>query len=506
MIFAFDNTYARLPYRFHARVIPTAVARPTLLQVNEDLAHQLGLNPSELRNQEATDIFAGNRLPEGAEPLAMAYAGHQFGSFVPQLGDGRAILLGELVTPRGMRFDIQLKGAGRTPFSRAGDGRAWLGPVLREYLVSEAMHSLGISTTRGLAAVATGEPVYREHPLPGAILTRVAGSHVRVGTFEYFRARQDSAALKTLADYVIARHYPALAEAEQPYGELLEAVATRQADLIAAWMSVGFIHGVMNTDNTSIIGETIDYGPCAFMDSYDPTTVFSSIDYRGRYAYGNQARIAHWNLSSLALSFRPLLEQESDQAAARATAALDLFQTRFDQAWLSCFGRKLGITNARNEDRTLIKDFLDLLARHRADFTNSFSALCSAPEDGGEALGREVERRNPGEACANWLARWHQRLASDPRTNAERSQMMRQANPAVIPRNHRVEQALDAAVEGDMKPFERLLAVVRRPWMDGGTVRASDGGHDAGEDAEISAFYRAPPKPQEVVQYTFCGT
>ncbi|EIC23023.1 protein adenylyltransferase SelO [Thiorhodovibrio frisius] len=502
MIFAFDNSYARLPDRFHARVIPTAVAQPALLQVNEDFARQLGLNPSELHTQEATDIFAGNRLPEGAEPLAMAYAGHQFGSFVPQLGDGRAILLGERVTPDGVRVDIQLKGAGRTPFSRSGDGRACLGPVLREYLISEAMHAFGIPTTRGLAAVATGEPVYREHPLPGAILTRVASSHVRVGTFEYFRARQDSEALKTLADYVIARHFPALAETDQTYSGLLDAVATRQADLIAAWMSVGFIHGVMNTDNMSIVGETIDYGPCAFMDSYDPTTVFSSIDYRGRYAYGNQARIAHWNLSSLAMSLKPLLEQESDQAAARATAALDHFQARFDQAWLARFGCKLGLADAQSEDRALIKDFLDLLEQHQADFTNSFRALSSALEDGGDALAREVGQRDHGQACSPWLARWRERLAGDPLTDAERSQMMRQANPAVIPRNHRVEQALDAAEKGDMQPFERLLAVVREPWDDA----KNNTGDDARDYAEISAFYQAPPKPQEVVQYTFCGT
>jgi uncharacterized protein YdiU (UPF0061 family) len=494
MMFAFDNTYARLPERFFASVAPELVRQPVLLRLNDDLARYLGLEPSDLRTEEATAVFAGNNLPEGSEPLAMAYAGHQFGSFVPQLGDGRAILLGEVVAVDGTRCDIQLKGSGRTPFSRSGDGRAWMGPVLREYLIGEAMYGLGIPTTRGLAAVATGESVFRERPLPGAILTRVARSHVRVGTFEYFRARDDQDALETLADYVIARHYPALVGAEQPYGGLLDAIAARQGELIAAWMSIGFIHGVMNTDNMSIVGETIDYGPCAFMDGYDPTTVFSSIDYRGRYAYGNQARIAHWNLTSLAFSLTPLLELESTPAAAQTTAALDHFQASFDQAWLQRFGRKLGLPEPQAEDRALIQEFLTLLERQRADFTNSFRALCSAIEDEGEALGRELGAEIRSEidphAEGSWLARWRLRLGRDSLTDAERATIMRHANPAVIPRNHYVEQALDAATEGDLGPFERLLAAVEQPW----------------EDTEANAGYRTPPTPQEVVQYTFCGT
>jgi uncharacterized protein YdiU (UPF0061 family) len=497
MRFPFDNSYARLPERFYARVNPDPVRAPAPLIVNAELATRLGLDADELHSDAAVAIFAGNRLPEGAEPLAMAYAGHQFGGFVPQLGDGRAILLGEVVAPDGLRFDIQLKGSGRTPFSRSGDGRAWMGPVLREYLLGEAMHALDIPTTRGLAAVATGEPVFREQALPGAVLTRVARSHVRVGTFEYLRARQDHKGLKILADYVIERHYPALGSIAYPYSGLLGAVAERQAELIAAWMSIGFIHGVMNTDNMSIAGETIDYGPCAFMDAYDPTTVFSSIDYRGRYAYGNQARIAHWNLSSLALSLKPLLEQESDQAAARITAALEHYQQRFDQAWLGRFGRKLGLSHAREEDRALINAFLDLLLAHRADFTNSFRALCSASPE--QALSLEV----PLPACSAWLGRWRERLAEEQGSLAERARMMRQANPAVIARNHRVEQALDAAVEGNLAPFNRLLAVLRTPADDHHPEmpeEVADGMPDGITD------YRLPPRPQEVVQYTFCGT
>lgn len=505
MTIAFDNTYARLPERFFAKVRPEPVSQPVLLRLNDGLARQLGLDPDELRTPNAVALFAGNRLPEGAEPLAMAYAGHQFGSFVPQLGDGRAILLGELVTVDGARFDIQLKGSGRTPFSRSGDGRAWMGPVLREYLIGEAMHALGIPTTRALAAVTTGEPVFRERPLPGAILTRVARGHVRVGTFEYFRARQDHQALKTLADYVIARHYPEIADTDQPYGALLQAVAERQAELVAAWMSVGFIHGVMNTDNMSIAGETIDYGPCAFMDNYDPTTVFSSIDYCGRYAFGNQARIAHWNLASLGMSLTPLLEQESPRPAARTTAALDHFQQCFDRAWLRRFGRKLGLSAPEAEDRALVQEFLHLLERRRADFTNSFRALCTIPQ--GESPGSQAGRETswdpswglgaatapdspPDQDADSWVARWRERLARDPLTDAERARMMRNANPAVIPRNHRVEQALDAATEGDLAPFEQLLGVLEQPW----------------DDTETQRPYRAPPKPREVVQYTFCGT
>ena len=325
MTFAFDNTYARLPERFYARLAPVPVAQPRLVKLNQALAERLGLDPEALRSPEGLAVLAGNRVPEGAAPLAMAYAGHQFGGFVPQLGDGRAILLGEVLDPAGERFDIQLKGSGRTPFSRGGDGRAWLGPVLREYILSEAMQALGIPTTRSLAAVATGEPVYRETALPGAVLTRVARSHVRIGTFEYFHARRDTEALRHLADYVIARHYPESKESERPYLALLEAVIERQAGLVAQWLDVGFIHGVMNTDNMSITGETIDYGPCAFMDAYHPGRVYSSIDHGGRYAYGNQPRIAQWNLARLAQSLLPLLDADEGRAVADAQTAIDGF-------------------------------------------------------------------------------------------------------------------------------------------------------------------------------------
>lgn len=486
MRFDFDNSYARLPERFYARVTPDPVRAPRLLLANADLAGCLGLDAEALSTPEAVLIFAGNQVPEGAQPLAMAYAGHQFGSFVPQLGDGRAILLGELRAADATRFDMQLKGSGRTPFSRSGDGRAAMGPVLREYLLGEAMHALGIPTTRALAAVATGEVVYREQPLPGAVLTRIARGHVRVGSFEYFRAREDREALKILADYVIERHYPELLGSPHPYRDLLAAIAARQAELIAAWLGVGFIHGVMNTDNMSIAGETIDYGPCAFIDSYDPATVFSSIDHRGRYAYGNQARIAHWNLASLAQSLRPLLEAEGEDVGEQVVVALDGFTERFELSWLNGFGRKLGLQEARTQDRALIDEFLDLLYRHRADFTNGFRALCAAQWDAGAALAGEL----PAAVAADWLVRWRARLASDPMSEAERHVSMGRANPAVIPRNHLVEQALEAAVAGEMQPYSRLLGVLKSPW----------------QESEDNAPYRLPPKPGEVVQYTFCGT
>lgn len=484
MKFPFDNSYSRLPDAFYARVAPTPVSRPGWLQLNRALARRLGLAPEALASPDVLAMLAGNQIPEGADPLAMAYAGHQFGSFVPRLGDGRAILLGELCAPDGTRFDLQLKGCGRTPFSRSGDGRAWIGPVLREYLISEAMHALGIPTTRALAAVATGEPVYREQAFPGAVLTRVARGHVRIGTFEYFRARQDDQGLQRLADYVIDRHYPELRDAEAPYAELIGAIAEAQAHLVAAWLGVGFIHGVMNTDNISVAGETLDYGPCAFMDHYDPTTVFSSIDYRGRYAYANQPRIARWNLSSLALSLRPLLDPQ--RGGAQAAEAVERFHQVFDQAWLATFAAKLGLSTPETADSTLINQFLAVLAQHRADFTNSFRALCSAAQDDlqplEQALGATVD--------AVWLQDWRARLSRDPRPASARATAMRQCNPAIIPRNHRVEQALEAALQGDLNPFEHLLDILTSPW----------------EETSANAQERRPPSPRERVQYTFCGT
>jgi len=377
--FPFDNSYRRLPDRFHVRMPPAAVAEPRLIAFNRDLAEELGLDVPAIEPAAAA-IFSGNALPAGAEPIAVAYAGHQFGSFVPQLGDGRAILLGEVIDRSGRRRDIQLKGSGRTPFSRRGDGRAALGPVLREYVVSEAMHALGIPTTRALAAVATGEPVYREEVLPGAVLTRVAASHIRVGTFQFFAARGDQDGVRTLADHVLARHYPELAEAERPYLALLAGVAERQARLVAHWMHVGFIHGVMNTDNMAVSGETIDYGPCAFMDAYDPQTVFSAIDHGGRYAFANQPNIALWNLARLAETLLPLIDPDPQAAIGQAREALGGFAERFEGFWLDGMRRKLGLATAEADDQALANGLLQAMAQGTADFTLTFRRLCDAAE------------------------------------------------------------------------------------------------------------------------------
>jgi len=487
MTFAFDNTYARLPSHFFAPQRPAAVAEPRLLKLNQALAVELGLDPDRLRSPDGLAVLAGNAVPDGAEPLAMAYAGHQFGGFVPQLGDGRAILLGEFLNPQGERFDIQLKGSGQTPFSRGGDGRAWIGPVLREYIVSEAMHALGIPTTRALAAVATGETVYRESPLPGAVLTRVARSHVRIGTFEYFSAREDTQAIRRLADYVIARHYPEAGAEDRPYLALLNAVIVRQAGLIARWLGVGFIHGVMNTDNMSIVGETIDYGPCAFMDAYDPGTVYSSIDRNGRYAYGNQPRIAQWNLSRLAQAVLPLIEADQDKSIELAQACIDAFPGRFDQAYLAQFRAKLGLLETHPDDAELIESLLQAMAETGADFTNSFRALCDAAEGADDGVRAALGESTVGD---DWLGRWRSRLAREAAEPADRAARMRQANPALIPRNHRIEEVIAAAVSGDLCPLENLSQVLASPW----------------EDSENSLPYRRPPEPHEVVHQTFCGT
>jgi uncharacterized protein YdiU (UPF0061 family) len=488
MTFAFDNSYARLPERFFARQAPVPVAQPRLIKLNEVLAAQLGLDTAVLRSPEGLAMLAGNQVPAGADPLAMAYAGHQFGGFVPRLGDGRAILLGEILDPSGERFDIQLKGSGRTPFSRGGDGRAWLGPVLREYILSEAMQALGIPTTRSLAAVATGEPVFREAgALPGAVLTRVARGHVRVGTFEYFQARQDTDSLRQLADYVLARHYPEARGSDQPYRSLLVGVVARQAALVARWLGVGFIHGVMNTDNMSIAGETIDYGPCAFMDAYHPGQVYSSIDHGGRYAYGNQPRIAQWNLARLAQALLPLLDPDQDQAVAQAQAVIDGFGPCFEQAYLVCFRAKLGLLEPGEDDADLIEGLLQVMAATGADFTNSFRALCDAATGAEEPLRTQLGDDAP---ATDWRARWQARLAREATPPEARAAAMRRANPAVIPRNHQVEAALDAAVAGDLKPLDALLQALAQPWDKG-----------PGFDK-----YQRPPAPHQVVQQTFCGT
>jgi uncharacterized protein YdiU (UPF0061 family) len=468
----FDNSYARLPDRFFVRQAPAPVAAPALLAVNAALARDLGLDPDALATPEAVAAFAGNAVPGGAEPLAQAYAGHQFGGWVPQLGDGRAILLGEVVAPDGRRFDIQLKGSGPTPFSRRGDGRAWIGPVLREYLVSEAMATLGVPTTRALAAVTTGEAVWRESALPGAVLTRVAASHIRVGTFQYFAAREDAEALDLLTGHVIGRHYP---DADGPLA-LLDAVTARQARLIARWMSLGFIHGVMNTDNMAVSGETIDYGPCAFMDAYHPGKVFSSIDQFGRYAYGNQPRIAVWNLAQFASCLLPLMGAEGPAVAA-ATESINRFPAIYEEEWLRLFRAKLGITGAEAGDRDLIAGLLEIMDAAGADFTRVFRGLAS-----GTAA---AEFADPAPFAA-WETRWRARIAAEPDPEA----VMRAANPAVIPRNHRVEEAIRAAVAGDLAPFRRLNAVLAQPFE----VRA--------EDADLGLA----PLPDEEVRRTFCGT
>ena len=473
--FAFDNSYARLPDHFHARLNPTPVAAPRLVRVNTALAEDLGLDPAALSSPEGVRVLAGNEIPDGANPIASAYAGHQFGHFVPQLGDGRAILLGEVLTRDGIRRDVQLKGSGRTPFSRGGDGRAALGPVLREYLVSEAMFALGVPTTRALAAVTTGEAVRRETALPGAILTRVAASHIRVGTFQYFAAKGDVASVKQLADHVIARHYPDAAAAPNPYLALFDKVVARQADLVARWLLIGFIHGVMNTDNSSVTGETIDYGPCAFMDAYDPGTVFSSIDHQGRYAYANQPSMAQWNLARLAETLLPLFADDEETAVALAKDSLGAFAPRFHDAYFSGLRRKIGLVTPREGDDVLVQDLLKLMTAERADFTLTFRRLSDV--DSGLGL-----------AFDPWLARWRERLADEPGNPVE---TMRAVNPAFIPRNHRVEAAITAAVtREDFGPFEELLDVVSRPF----------------EDRAEFAEYALPPEPEEIVAQTFCGT
>jgi uncharacterized protein YdiU (UPF0061 family) len=491
--FAFDNTFARLPEYFYARLDPTPVAAPRIVKVNVQLARELGLDADALTSEHGVAVLSGNRVAVGAEPIALAYAGHQFGYFVPQLGDGRANLLGELVSQDGQRYDVQLKGSGRTPFSRGGDGRAALGPVLREYIVSEAMAALGVPTTRALAAVTTGERVLRDTVLPGAVLTRVAASHLRVGTFQYFAARGDGEGLRMLADYAIARHYPEAAQAKEPYRALLEGVIARQAQLLAQWMLLGFIHGVMNTDNTSISGETIDYGPCAFMEAYDPAKVYSSIDHGGRYAYGNQPRVALWNLARLAESLLPVLAQESGGEEAGlvvANEALSAFEPRFEATHSAGLRRKLGLVVEREGDAALAENLLQRMAANRADFTLTFRRLCDAAAGPEGDAGVRALFADPT-AYDGWAAGWRRRLEEEFADGQARAAAMRRMNPAFIPRNHLVEAALDAAnLRQDFQPFEDLLAVISRPYD---------------ERPELER-YSAPARPEERVLQTFCGT
>ena len=488
--FPFDNTYARLPKRFYAPTAPTPVKAPRLIRLNRPLALQLGLDPHWLTSVEGVEVLAGNRVPAGAASIAMAYAGHQFGGFVPQLGDGRAILLGEVVDQGGVRRDIQLKGPGPTPFSRRGDGRAALGPVLREYVVSEAMAALGVPTTRALAAVTTGEKVYREETLPGAVLTRVASSHIRVGTFQFFASRDDVEGVRLLADHVIARHYPNAAQAERPYRALLDAVIKAQAELIARWMLVGFIHGVMNTDNMSIAGETIDYGPCAFLDQYDPETVFSAIDTQGRYAYMNQPAVGGWNLTRLAECLLPVLSENEDLAIAEAQEALGAYESTFEKAYEAGLRRKLGLLTEREEDLALGRDLLQAMGTNGADFTLTFRRLSNAalaPEN--DASVRSLFTDPP--AYDPWVSRWRQRLALEGIDPTTRRDAMRAVNPAYIPRNHRVEAVIRAAIDADnLGPFEELLSVLAKPF----------------EDQPAFVQYAEPPQHHERVEQTFCGT
>ncbi|GIQ69153.1 YdiU family protein [Xylanibacillus composti] len=477
-----DNSYARLPDFFYSRLNPTEVREPGLVKLNESLALSLGLNVDALRSQEGAAILAGNRIPEGAEPLAQAYAGHQFGHFTI-LGDGRALLLGEQVTPSGERMDIQLKGSGRTPYSRGGDGRAALGPMLREYIISEAMHALGIPTTRSLAVVSTGEPVIRETALPGAVLTRVASSHLRVGTFQYAAARGAVEDVRILADYTLQRHFPEAAKDDNRYLLLLREVIERQAKLIAQWQLVGFIHGVMNTDNMALGGETIDYGPCAFMDTYDPATVFSSIDRHGRYAYGNQPAIGAWNLARFAETLLPLLHDDEAEAVKLAEKEIAHFSELFQTNWLNGMRAKLGIWNEEPEDEALVEAFLGLMQTYQADYTNTFRAL-TIDQLTGSLLFETPE-------FAEWHKQWQERRTRQPEAEEASRQLMRDSNPAYIPRNHRVEEALAAAVdEGDYSVMDRLLAVLAKPYEYG---------------CEHDDTYTQPSRSTQPYR-TFCGT
>jgi len=477
----FDNSYARLPDTFFSPVEPTPVKEPGLAKLNESLAAELGLKPEALASERGIAELAGNEIPEGALPLAQAYAGHQFATF-NMLGDGRAILLGEQITPDGKRVDIQLKGPGRTPYSRGGDGRAALGPMLREYIISEAMLGLGIPTTRSLAVVTTGQPIQRGVELPGAVLARVAASHLRVATFQYAVGFAEKEELRALADYTIDRHYPEAREADNPYLALLEGIIGRQAKLIAQWQLVGFIHGVMNTDNMSISGETIDYGPCAFMDAYDPATVFSSIDRVGRYAYGNQPPIGGWNLARLAEALVPLLDENEKQAVEMAKEALSGYITQFEDHWNAGMRAKLGLFEEDTEDAALFDDLLSAMKKYKADYTNTFAALTFDRLEGAVLYATEEFKQ--------WHARWQERLEKQGQSKEEVQNLMKRTNPAIIPRNHRVEEALDAAVErNDYSVMENLLAVLADPFA---------------HTEEQAAYATVPATSSPYV--TYCGT
>ncbi len=485
MQFEFNNSYARDLEGLYLKVLPTRVAAPRLIRFNHDLALELGLDLGGSSDDELAQLFSGNEVPDGAEPLAMAYAGHQFGHFSPQLGDGRAILFGEVVDRFGGRRDIQLKGPGRTPFSRGGDGRSALGPVLREYIVSEAMNALGIPATRALAAVLTGEEVTRETPVPGGVFTRVAASHMRVGTFQFFAARGDLQSVNRLTDYAIRRHYPDAARTERPALAFLEMVADRQAALIAKWLAVGFVHGVMNTDNCAISGETIDFGPCAFIDHYDPHALFSSIDRDGRYAMSNQASIAQWNLARLAEALVPLMDADQDKAVALANDVLTAFPANFEKYRMQEMVRKLGFSQVQDGDAKLLSRLLDQLQLQTIDYTNAFRALAHTLD----APAQFIELFSDSQEISNWMADWQARLQSEDRDKAKATMLA--ANPAYIPRNHRIEEVIRAAVDrADFTPFHRLVDLLAHPFS----------------DQPQNAEYANPPREDERVTKTFCGT
>lgn len=478
----FDNSYARLPKSFFSSLTPTPVGSPELIVLNDSLATHLGLNLEGLQSKDGVAVLAGNRIPEGALPLAQAYAGHQFGHFT-MLGDGRALLIGEQITPSGERFDIQLKGSGRTPYSRGGDGRAALGPMLREYIISDAMHALGIPTTRSLAVVTTGESVIRETTLAGAILTRVAASHLRVGTFQYVANWGTAQDLRILADYTLQRHFPDAEAAPNRYLSLLQEVIKRQAALIAKWQLVGFVHGVMNTDNMAISGETIDYGPCAFMDAYDPATVFSSIDRQGRYAYGNQPPIAGWNLARFAETLLPLLHDDQARAVELAQDEVYAFKELYRRNWLAGMRAKLGLLNEEVEDESLVADLLSMMHKYHADYTNTFLALTFGKWEDMVLAGTPE--------FAQWHEMYQARLDRQQEPKAASHQVMRNSNPALIPRNHRVEEALEAAVtREDYSVMERLLDVLSRPYA------------HSPEQADYATLPAESTRPYR----TFCGT
>ena len=479
--FQLESTYTELPDILFSKTPPTPVRQPGIVVFNDKLADEIGLNLSGMRKEERTEFLSGNLVPEGTVPFAQAYAGHQFGNFTV-LGDGRAIVLGEHLTPSGQRLDLQLKGSGSTPYSRRGDGRAALGPMLREYIISEAMHALRIPTTRSLAVVTTGEKVYRETELPGAILTRIAGSHIRVGTFEFTSLQADKKVTQALLDYLIDRHFPEIKEKDNQPFALLEAVIHQQAELITHWMRVGFIHGVMNTDNMALSGETIDYGPCAFMDAYDPKTVFSSIDHLGRYSYMNQPKIAQWNLARFAETLLTLIDKDLNKSVELAEELINKFPEVYQEKWLNMMRSKLGLFQTHESDVQLVSDLLDWMVDNNADYTNTFRSLS------------HLERPNSGvyqsETFQSWYKRWQNRLQKNSESIESSIDLMKSRNPAVIPRNHKVEEALESANNGNLKPFEDLVSILKEPYTDRAALAA----------------YKNPLKPGATDYKTFCGT